>query len=70
MHVLLCNKNSNLIFFSVVYRSLVLKTGSEKIACAYILPDSPSAQQIFPVVSSFSRFVVKYFGTLLMLKSD
>ncbi|XP_062401685.1 uncharacterized protein cusr [Sardina pilchardus] len=43
--------------FTVIHRSLVLRQGSDVIACAAILPQSPSAQQFFPVAStSFSRF--------------
>ncbi|CAJ1053226.1 hypothetical protein EPR50_G00014820 [Xyrichtys novacula] len=40
---------------SVVHRSLVLKVGGDIIACADILPESPSAAQTFPAVSNFSR---------------
>ncbi|XP_038147263.1 uncharacterized protein cusr [Cyprinodon tularosa] len=41
---------------TVVYRSVVLKRGDSILACADILPDSPSAEQTFPNVSSFSRY--------------
>ncbi|KAM4595597.1 uncharacterized protein V3H82_002994 [Fundulus diaphanus] len=41
---------------TVVHRSLVLKSGDSILACAEILPESPSAGQTFPNVSSFSRF--------------
>ncbi|XP_028256674.1 uncharacterized protein cusr isoform X2 [Parambassis ranga] len=44
---------------TVVHRSVVLKNGTNTIACASILPGSPSAEQIFPRVSSFSRAVRK-----------
>ncbi|KAM4585276.1 uncharacterized protein cusr [Odontesthes bonariensis] len=42
--------------YTVVHRSLVLKNGDRIIACAPILPESPSAQQVFPNVTDFSRF--------------
>ncbi|KAM9493279.1 uncharacterized protein cusr [Clarias gariepinus] len=42
--------------YTVVYRSLILRAGNKTIDCADIVPESPSAQQIFPNVSSFSRF--------------
>ncbi|XP_066510371.1 uncharacterized protein [Hoplias malabaricus] len=42
--------------FTVVYRSLVLIAGNETIACSDIVPESPSAQQIFRNVTSFSRY--------------
>ncbi|XP_076149405.1 uncharacterized protein cusr [Alosa pseudoharengus] len=42
--------------FTVIQRSLVLRQGNNVIACAALLPQSPSAQQLFPSVSSFSRF--------------
>ncbi|XP_051241310.1 uncharacterized protein cusr [Dicentrarchus labrax] len=41
---------------TVVRRSLVLKTGDSIIACADILPESPSAEQTFPNVANFSRY--------------
>ncbi|KAI3352959.1 hypothetical protein L3Q82_019532 [Scortum barcoo] len=41
---------------TVVHRSLVLKNGDSIIACADILPESPSAEQTFPNVASFSRY--------------
>lgn len=41
---------------TVVHRSLVLKSGDSIIACANILPESPSAVQTFPTVASFSRY--------------
>ncbi|KAF3844143.1 hypothetical protein F7725_016191 [Dissostichus mawsoni] len=37
-------------------RSVVLKDGNSIIACADILPESPSAEQIFPTVTQFSRY--------------
>ncbi|XP_010733110.2 uncharacterized protein cusr [Larimichthys crocea] len=40
---------------TVVHRSLVLKNGNTIIACASILPESPSAVQTFPNVTNFSR---------------
>uniref|UniRef100_UPI0037E7C537 uncharacterized protein cusr n=1 Tax=Semicossyphus pulcher TaxID=241346 RepID=UPI0037E7C537 len=40
---------------TVVHKSLVLKNGDTIIACADILPESPSAGQTFPSVSNFSR---------------
>lgn len=40
---------------SVVHRSLALKNGDNVVACADILPESPSAEQTFPVVAQFSR---------------
>lgn len=42
--------------FTVVHRSLVVMTGGSIIACADILPESPSAEQSFPTVSRFSRY--------------
>ncbi|XP_053085248.1 uncharacterized protein cusr [Pangasianodon hypophthalmus] len=42
--------------YTVIYRSLVLRAGDETIDCADIIPESPSAQQIFPSVTSFSRY--------------
>uniref|UniRef100_H3CAW9 Superoxide dismutase copper/zinc binding domain-containing protein n=1 Tax=Tetraodon nigroviridis TaxID=99883 RepID=H3CAW9_TETNG len=42
--------------FTVVHRSLVLKNGSSVVACADILPESPSAEQTFPSVARFSRY--------------
>ncbi|XP_044046586.1 uncharacterized protein cusr [Siniperca chuatsi] len=41
---------------TVVHRSLVLKNGDSIIACADILPESPSAEQTFPSVANFSRY--------------
>ncbi|KAF3687413.1 hypothetical protein EXN66_Car003085 [Channa argus] len=41
---------------TVVHRSLVLKKGHSIIACADILPESPSAAQTFPSVPDFSRY--------------
>ncbi|XP_044201649.1 uncharacterized protein cusr [Thunnus albacares] len=41
---------------TVVHRSLVLKNGDSIIACAEILPESPSADQTFPTVTTFSRY--------------
>ncbi|XP_014855045.1 PREDICTED: uncharacterized protein LOC106925297 isoform X2 [Poecilia mexicana] len=41
---------------TVVYRSLVLKSGNSILACADILPESQFAEQTFPNVSSFSRY--------------
>ncbi|KAF6723842.1 Cell surface superoxide dismutase [Cu-Zn] 6 [Oryzias melastigma] len=41
---------------TVVHRSLVLKDGDTIVACADILPDSPSSEQTFPNVTNFSRF--------------
>ncbi|KAI4874034.1 hypothetical protein NFI96_019579 [Prochilodus magdalenae] len=42
--------------FTVVYRSLVLMAGNQTIACSDIVPESPSAQQIFPNVTFFRRY--------------
>ncbi|XP_077379676.1 uncharacterized protein cusr [Festucalex cinctus] len=42
--------------FTVVKRSLVLKDGEDIIACADIVAESPSADQIFPRVQNFSRY--------------
>ncbi|XP_055013793.1 uncharacterized protein cusr isoform X2 [Boleophthalmus pectinirostris] len=42
--------------FTVVHRSLVVKNGDIIIACADILPESPSAEQSFPTVIQFSRY--------------
>lgn len=42
--------------FTVVHRSLVAVTGESIIACADILPESPSAEQSFPKVPTFSRY--------------
>ncbi|KAG9346113.1 hypothetical protein JZ751_007931 [Albula glossodonta] len=42
--------------FTVVYRSVVLKNQSRNLACADIMPLSPSVQLVFPNVASFSRF--------------
>ncbi|CAL8270478.1 unnamed protein product [Gadus morhua 'NCC'] len=41
---------------TVVYRSLLLMDGQNILACADILPESPSAEQTFPNVDRFSRF--------------
>lgn len=41
---------------TVVHRSLVLKNGDSIIACAKIVPESPSAEQTFPTVNDFSRY--------------
>lgn len=41
---------------TVVFRSLVLKNGDSILACADILPESPSAEQTFLRVANFSRF--------------
>ncbi|XP_029913310.1 uncharacterized protein cusr [Myripristis murdjan] len=41
---------------TVVHRSLMLKDGDSVVACADILPESPSAEQTFPSVPSFSRY--------------
>ncbi|XP_041838085.1 uncharacterized protein cusr [Melanotaenia boesemani] len=41
---------------TVVHRSLVLKNGNNTTACATILPESPSAEQLFPSVTNFNRF--------------
>ncbi|XP_026160139.1 uncharacterized protein cusr [Mastacembelus armatus] len=41
---------------TVVHRSVVLKYGDSIISCADILPESPSAEQIFPSVTNFSRY--------------
>ncbi|XP_032385409.1 uncharacterized protein cusr isoform X1 [Etheostoma spectabile] len=41
---------------TVVHRSMQLKNGDSIIACADILPDSPSAGQTFPTVTNFSRY--------------
>ncbi|KAM3623355.1 uncharacterized protein V6R79_010083 [Siganus canaliculatus] len=42
--------------FTVVSRSLMLKDGDNVLGCADILPESPSAEQVFPNVDNFSRF--------------
>ncbi|TSK67259.1 Cell surface Cu-only superoxide dismutase 5 [Bagarius yarrelli] len=42
--------------YTVVYRALVLKAGNMILDCAAIIPVSPSAQQVFPSVTSFSRY--------------
>ncbi|XP_072318477.1 uncharacterized protein cusr [Eucyclogobius newberryi] len=42
--------------FTVVHRALVVKNGDSIIACANILPESPSAEQLFPKVTTFSRY--------------
>lgn len=41
---------------TVVHRSLLLKNGTDIVACADILPTSPNAVQIFPNAENFSRF--------------
>ncbi|XP_068583873.1 uncharacterized protein cusr [Cebidichthys violaceus] len=41
---------------TVVQRAIMLKNGNSVIACANILPESPSAQQTFPKVANFSRY--------------
>ncbi|KAM9363417.1 uncharacterized protein cusr [Symphorus nematophorus] len=41
---------------TAVRRSLVLKNNGNIIACADILPESPSAEQTFPKVENFSRY--------------
>ncbi|XP_042341844.1 uncharacterized protein cusr [Plectropomus leopardus] len=41
---------------SVVQRSVLLKNGSSIIACANIIPESPSANQTFPRVANFSSY--------------
>ncbi|XP_061577430.1 uncharacterized protein cusr [Cololabis saira] len=41
---------------TVVNRTLLLKDGNSVIACADILPESPTAEQIFSPVSDFNRF--------------
>ncbi|CAN9510095.1 unnamed protein product [Ophioblennius macclurei] len=41
---------------TVVHRSLVLMRNGSIVACADIIPESPSAEQIFPTVANFSRF--------------
>ncbi|KAJ8365455.1 hypothetical protein SKAU_G00142860 [Synaphobranchus kaupii] len=42
--------------FTAVYRSIVLKNQSGILACADIMPESPSTTLIFPNVTSFSRY--------------
>ncbi|XP_034149954.1 uncharacterized protein cusr [Esox lucius] len=42
--------------YTVVHRSVVLKSGTKVLACADILPQSPWAVQTFPVGTSFSRY--------------
>ncbi|XP_037620900.1 uncharacterized protein cusr isoform X2 [Sebastes umbrosus] len=42
--------------FTVVHRSIMLRSGDTVIACADILPESPSAVQTFPSVANFSRY--------------
>ncbi|KAJ8404871.1 hypothetical protein AAFF_G00332580 [Aldrovandia affinis] len=42
--------------FTAVYRSIVLRNQSRILACADIMPQSPSTQLIFPNVTSFSRY--------------
>ncbi|KAM4612287.1 uncharacterized protein cusr [Polymixia lowei] len=41
---------------TVIHRSLMLMDGDNVLACADILPESPSAEQTFPNVTSFSRY--------------
>ncbi|XP_029949185.1 uncharacterized protein cusr [Salarias fasciatus] len=41
--------------FTVVHRSLVLMEGESVVACADIVPESPSGELVFPNVASFSR---------------
>lgn len=41
---------------SVVHRSVLLKNNNSIIACADIIPESPSAEQIFPRVKNFSEY--------------
>ncbi|XP_029293117.1 uncharacterized protein cusr [Cottoperca gobio] len=41
---------------TVVHRSVMLMNGDSIIACAAILPESPSANQTFPKVTNFSRY--------------
>ncbi|XP_043970458.1 xaa-Pro aminopeptidase 1 isoform X1 [Gambusia affinis] len=41
---------------TVVYRSLVLTSGNNILGCANILPESPSAEQTFIKLRSFSRY--------------
>ncbi|XP_070684387.1 uncharacterized protein cusr [Pempheris klunzingeri] len=41
---------------TVVHRSLQLRDENGTIACADILPESPSAEQTFPRVTNFSRY--------------
>lgn len=45
--------------FTVVHRSLVLTEGNSVLACADILPESPSARLVFPTVSNFSRYAFR-----------
>ncbi|KAM8842245.1 uncharacterized protein cusr [Synchiropus picturatus] len=40
---------------TIVHRAIVLKNGADIIACADIVPESPSADQTFPTVTTFSR---------------
>lgn len=43
--------------FTVVHRSLILRSASgQPLACADILPESPTAEQLFPNVNNFSRY--------------
>ncbi|KAJ0050604.1 hypothetical protein NL108_004956, partial [Boleophthalmus pectinirostris] len=52
----LCELNGLNCLVLVVHRSLVVKNGDIIIACADILPESPSAEQSFPTVIQFSRY--------------
>ncbi|XP_057700243.1 uncharacterized protein cusr [Corythoichthys intestinalis] len=45
--------------FTVVNRAMVLKDGEDIIACANIVPISPSADQTFPIVANFSRYAFR-----------
>ncbi|KAL1005757.1 hypothetical protein UPYG_G00063580 [Umbra pygmaea] len=42
--------------YTVVHRSLILKSGTKLLACATIVPQSPWAVQTFPTPVSFSRY--------------
>uniref|UniRef100_UPI003AAF091C uncharacterized protein cusr n=1 Tax=Centroberyx gerrardi TaxID=166262 RepID=UPI003AAF091C len=41
---------------TVIHRSLLLKNGDSVVACADILPESPSAEQTFPNTTFFSGY--------------
>lgn len=41
--------------FTVIRRALILKDGNNAVACADIVPESPSAEQTFPRVQMFGR---------------
>ncbi|XP_068448638.1 uncharacterized protein cusr [Clinocottus analis] len=41
---------------TVVHRAVQLKNGDNIIACADIMPQSPSARQTFPTMTNFSRY--------------